>query len=189
MVLSGRVWIDETYFEDTRVGREPGAPRKRGLSKDKVCVVVADRLVQAGDGRREREREALHEEDQQGPEGAHREGLDHRARLREGPQRARPRAGARGRALQGGHHRPGVPGADGSREPPVLVDSALRRALRLHEVGEPPGLRRLVRAPPPGPQGRGEVARRGKGGPPPGAVKQHVPAQMVTIHHLARRPL
>lgn len=29
------------YFEDTRVEREPGAPRRRGLSKDKVCVVVA----------------------------------------------------------------------------------------------------------------------------------------------------
>lgn len=41
VVLSGRVWIDEMYFEDTRVGREPGAPRKRGLSRNKVCVVVA----------------------------------------------------------------------------------------------------------------------------------------------------
>ena len=41
VVLSGRVWIDEMYFEDTRVEREPGAPRRRGLSKDKVRVVVA----------------------------------------------------------------------------------------------------------------------------------------------------
>ena len=41
VVLSGRVWIDEMYFEDTRVGREPGSPRRRGLSRDKVCVVVA----------------------------------------------------------------------------------------------------------------------------------------------------
>lgn len=41
VVLSGRVWIDEMYFEDTRVEKEPGTPRKRGLSKDKVCVVVA----------------------------------------------------------------------------------------------------------------------------------------------------
>ncbi|MBQ9317194.1 MAG: IS1595 family transposase [Atopobiaceae bacterium] len=41
VVLSGRVWIDEMYFEDTRVERDPGAPRRRGLSKDKVCVVVA----------------------------------------------------------------------------------------------------------------------------------------------------
>jgi transposase-like protein len=41
VVLSGRVWIDEMYFEDTRVERESGAHRRRGLSKDKVCVVVA----------------------------------------------------------------------------------------------------------------------------------------------------
>ena len=41
VVLSGRVWIDEMYFSDTRVEHEPGAKRKRGLSKDKVCVVVA----------------------------------------------------------------------------------------------------------------------------------------------------
>ena len=41
VVLSGRVWIDEMYFSDTRIEREPGAERKRGLSKDKVCVVVA----------------------------------------------------------------------------------------------------------------------------------------------------
>ena len=41
IVLSGRVWIDEMYFEDTRIEREPGKPRRKGLSKDKVCVVVA----------------------------------------------------------------------------------------------------------------------------------------------------
>ncbi|MBR3327744.1 MAG: IS1595 family transposase [Atopobiaceae bacterium] len=41
VVLSGRVWIDEMYFEDTRAKRDPGAPRRRGLSRDKVCVVVA----------------------------------------------------------------------------------------------------------------------------------------------------
>lgn len=41
VVLSGRVWIDEMYFSDTRVERPRGAKRRRGLSKDKVCVVVA----------------------------------------------------------------------------------------------------------------------------------------------------
>ena len=41
VVLSGRVWIDEMYFEDTRVDHEAGKPRRRGLSKDKVCVIVA----------------------------------------------------------------------------------------------------------------------------------------------------
>lgn len=41
IMLSGRVWIDEMYFEDTRIEREPGKPKRKGLSKDKVCVVVA----------------------------------------------------------------------------------------------------------------------------------------------------
>ena len=41
VVLSGRVWIDEMYFSDTRVERGAGEGRRRGLSKDKVCVVVA----------------------------------------------------------------------------------------------------------------------------------------------------
>lgn len=41
VVLSGRVWIDEMYFADTRARREPGARRRHGLSRDKVCVVVA----------------------------------------------------------------------------------------------------------------------------------------------------
>lgn len=41
VVLSGRVWIDEMYFADTRAPREQGAPRRHGLSRDKVCVVVA----------------------------------------------------------------------------------------------------------------------------------------------------
>lgn len=41
VVLSGRVWTDEMHFEGTRVEREPGRPSRRGLSKDKVCVVVA----------------------------------------------------------------------------------------------------------------------------------------------------
>ena len=29
------------HFEDTRVERETGRRRRKGLSKDKVCVVVA----------------------------------------------------------------------------------------------------------------------------------------------------
>ena len=41
VVLSGRVWIDEMYFADTRAPREPGSRRRHGLSRDKVCVVVA----------------------------------------------------------------------------------------------------------------------------------------------------
>jgi hypothetical protein len=35
------VRTDEMCFGDTRVRREPGAPGRRGPSKDKACVVVA----------------------------------------------------------------------------------------------------------------------------------------------------
>jgi len=41
VVLAGRVWIDEMYFSDTRIEKKPGERRRRGLSKDKICVVVA----------------------------------------------------------------------------------------------------------------------------------------------------
>ncbi len=41
VMLSGCVWIDEMYFENIRVEHEDGKPRKKGLSKDKVCVIVA----------------------------------------------------------------------------------------------------------------------------------------------------
>lgn len=41
VVLSGRVWIDEMYFADTAAPRPEAGRRRRGLSRDKVCVVVA----------------------------------------------------------------------------------------------------------------------------------------------------
>lgn len=37
-VLRGRVWIDETYVGDADLS---GQPRKRGLSKQKICIAVA----------------------------------------------------------------------------------------------------------------------------------------------------
>lgn len=41
-LLSGRVWIDEMYFSDPRVTKERDSRKaKRGLSKEKICVVVA----------------------------------------------------------------------------------------------------------------------------------------------------
>lgn len=147
VVLSGRVWIDETCFEDTRVEREPGAPRRRGLSRDKVCVVVAiDSWGQAlavvsenGKPSTKRINRALG--------GAHQEGVDHRPRLREGPQRPGPRARVSRREVQGRRHGPHVPRADGAREPPVLVGPQVRRAVRVHEIRESPGVFGLVRVP------------------------------------------
>ena len=41
VMLSGRVWIDEMYFNDTDLLHDLGRKPKRGLSKDLICVVVA----------------------------------------------------------------------------------------------------------------------------------------------------
>ena len=41
LVLSGRVWLDETYVNDTDLSKGYGQARKRGLSSQKLCVVVA----------------------------------------------------------------------------------------------------------------------------------------------------
>ena len=40
IVLRGRVWIDETYVNDTDLSRGYGQARKRGLSKQKLCIAV-----------------------------------------------------------------------------------------------------------------------------------------------------
>lgn len=41
LVLRDRVWIDETYINDTDLHLGYGAARKRGLSRQKVCIAVA----------------------------------------------------------------------------------------------------------------------------------------------------
>ena len=41
LVLRDRVWIDETYINDTDLTHGYGAARKRGLSKQKLCIAVA----------------------------------------------------------------------------------------------------------------------------------------------------
>ncbi|WP_204212405.1 IS1595 family transposase [Collinsella sp. An271] len=40
IVLRGRVWVDETYVNDTDLSHGYGQARKRGLSKQKVCIAV-----------------------------------------------------------------------------------------------------------------------------------------------------
>lgn len=40
IVLRGRVWIDETYVSDTDLPRGYGQARKRGLSRQKICIAV-----------------------------------------------------------------------------------------------------------------------------------------------------
>ena len=41
LVLRDRVWIDETYINDTDLHLGYGVARKRGLSRQKVCIAVA----------------------------------------------------------------------------------------------------------------------------------------------------
>ena len=41
LVLSGKVWIDETYVEDYKVLATKDGKHLRGLSKSKICIVVA----------------------------------------------------------------------------------------------------------------------------------------------------
>ena len=40
IVLRGRVWVDETYVSDTDLSRGYGQARRRGLSKQKICIAV-----------------------------------------------------------------------------------------------------------------------------------------------------
>ena len=41
IVLRDRVWIDETYVSDTDLSHGYGQAKKRGLSKQKLCIAVA----------------------------------------------------------------------------------------------------------------------------------------------------
>lgn len=41
LVLSGRIWIDELYLTDSDIVRSADFVRKRGLSKNKICIAVA----------------------------------------------------------------------------------------------------------------------------------------------------
>ena len=38
-MLRGRVWVDEIYVDDVGLSKS-GRPRRRGLSKDKLCIAV-----------------------------------------------------------------------------------------------------------------------------------------------------
>lgn len=40
IMLRGRVWIDEMYIDDSELEKGPHEARKRGLSKQKICIAV-----------------------------------------------------------------------------------------------------------------------------------------------------
>lgn len=73
---------------------------------------------------------------------------------------------ARERGTQGQRERPGLPGADGDGERPVLLAQALPLALHGNVAAEPAGLPRLVRLPLPGQPGQGQMGPDRKGGAP-----------------------
>lgn len=41
IVLEGRVWIDEAYIADADLAKGPGEARRRGLSRQQLCIAVA----------------------------------------------------------------------------------------------------------------------------------------------------
>ena len=41
IVLRDTVWVDETYVNDTDLSNGYGQARKRGLSRQKLCICVA----------------------------------------------------------------------------------------------------------------------------------------------------
>lgn len=187
-MLSGRVWIDEMYFEDTRVEREPGAPRRRGLSKDKVCVVVAiDSYKQAmavvsenGKPSTKRINKALKRHIRKGSTIVHDCDKAHNALVMDlGLVDERYKA---------------VTTDPEYLEQMTLVNhlcSWIRRYVERFACLRSENLQAYLdwfvylhwvhRDE--------EVARRGKGGPPSVAVEFNLPAQMVRIYHHVRRPL
>ena len=80
IVLRGRAWIDETYVNDTDLSKGYGQARKRGLSKQKICIAGRDRLPQGARRGGMRARQALVRPDQEGDGGARREGRHPRPR-------------------------------------------------------------------------------------------------------------
>lgn len=41
IVMRNTVWVDETYISDTDLSKGYGQARKRGLSRQKLCICVA----------------------------------------------------------------------------------------------------------------------------------------------------
>lgn len=73
---------------------------------------------------------------------------------------------ARERGTQGRRERPGLTGADGDGERPVLLAQALPLALHGDVAAVPACLLRLVRLPLPGQSGQGQMGADRKGGAP-----------------------
>lgn len=140
IVLRDTVWVDETYVNDTDLSRGYGQARKRGLSRQKLCTCVAIDI-------------------HKNPVTAH-------PRPGENPRRAGQGRRTRERGALVRRERPGLPGADGDGERPVLLAQALPLALHGDVAAEPSGLSRLAHLPLSGQPGARQAEPDHKGGAP-----------------------
>lgn len=143
----GTVLVDETYINDTDLSKGYGQARKRGMSRQKPCICVAIDVhknpvtVVCGQGKPSSARVWNAMGGRIAPGSLLIHGLER------GPRRAGQGRRARERGAQGRCERPGLSGADGDGERPVLQAEALPVALHGEVTQEPAGLPCLVRLP------------------------------------------
>lgn len=175
IVLRDLVWIDETYVNPhrpaswVRRGEEARAVPPEGLHSGR------HRRAQEPGRRGVRPRKAQLGEGAGGARRAYRRGEPGRPRQGEGARRADPRVGLRRGGAQGRRQRPGLPGADGHGEQPLLLAQAVPLEVHGHVDVEPPVVPQLVRLPVQGQAGLREMARDRKGGSPSAAHRGAFP--------------
>lgn len=147
IVLRGRIWIDEAYVNDTDPSKGYGEARKRGLSKQKICIAVAidehksPVAVVCGHGKpsSKRIKDGLLKHIAEGSHIVHDKEKAHNAT---GQSREVHRRGVQGRRA-----RPNLSGMHVDGEQPLLVDQALPLALHGHGSGQPAVVPQLVCVP------------------------------------------
>lgn len=165
IVLRGRVWVDETYIDDTDLSKGYGQARKRGLSKQKPCIAVAidarkePVAVVCGHGKpsTKRVKGALGGHLAKGVTVVHDREKAHNGMIRD--------AGCESESYKADVRDP-VYLERMALVNPLLVDQALPVAVHGHGPGNPAVLPQPLRVSVPGQAGRREVAQAGKGGPP-----------------------
>ncbi len=181
-MLRDTVWIDETHINDTDLSKGYGQACKRGLSRQKPYVCVANDVhenpvaVVCGRGKPSstRVRKAMGVRIAPGSPLIHDLERAHGALVKER---------ASSEVHRGGRQRPGLPGADGDGERPVLVAQALPLALHGNVAQEPAGPPRLVRQPLQGQPDPGKMEPDCKGGAPYPDGRRDLPQLGVVRHH------
>lgn len=185
IVLRDRAWIDETYVNDTDPSKGYGQARKRGPSRQRLCILVAIDVRKSptaavcGHGKPSsaRVRSALAGHLSPGCVVVHDRGA--------GPQRGHRRQRLRLGVLQGRLPRPGLPRGDGDGQQHVPLAQALPLAVHRHVAGQHAAVPGLVRLPVQGQPGEGQVGPDRKGPPPhddgPGSFPQFKAADQSPI--------